>query len=422
MPKIIMIYGRLYKNKYINRFFSSNFVEGFFFSALCATIVSFTIFHWILEPNYKYKVVNTNTTFDLWWAFAVVLIVSTYYLFRKRSVKFDFALLILCQVLLLVGVLDYHFQDYVPVQYAYIIPTSYIIGKLAVENCNPKRICVLYFVIAAPMYFISFLDFRMAWKWLWEWGTEMWPPYFTWWQEISRTTFEYGFFLTSCCICYALHIFKKNKALLVIILAADAWIVWFGVKSEGRENACVIIISLLLFVVMKLYDNWKTVNKKIFVFACVIFIFILLIIINSSVFINWYKNSYWSGGGGIFENERIKIDLAAIKNMLAYPLENYTEKYGYKYSHSLALEYGRVYDLTIFVLIELFKLFTFYYAYKMFTNKKSEIKYLLIPAFCCLNIYYFVEPNGYAYRYFWIPGLFISGMIKSCIDKEEERG
>ena len=49
-------------------------------------------------------------------------------------------------------------------------------------------------------------------------------------------------------------------------------------------------------------------------------------------------------------------------------------------------------------------------------NDYYWIKYFLLPAFAAVNMYYSMEPNGFTHRYFWMVGLFISGMIRGWLD------
>ena len=99
--------------------------------------------------------------------------------------------------------------------------------------------------------------------------------------------------------------------------------------------------------------------------------------------------------------------------MLEYPLEDY-DIYGLQRPHSMLLEYGRVFDIAVWGLLVLFRLYTIKEAFVLALRKNeySWIKYLLIPAFAALNLYYSMEPNGYDHRHLWMIGLFLSGMIK----------
>jgi hypothetical protein len=56
--------------------------------------------------------------------------------------------------------------------------------------------------------------------------------------------------------------------------------------------------------------------------------------------------------------------------------------------------------------------------------KKGEnawIKYLIFPAFVCVNIYYSLEPNAFAHRYLWMMGLFLSGMVRGWLELDNKQ-
>ena len=112
------------------------------------------------------------------------------------------------------------------------------------------------------------------------------------------------------------------------------------------------------------------------------------------------------------------MDWNAFQSMIKYPLENYQEKYGLARGHSMLLEYGRVYGLTTFGLLLFFKILIFIDCGRLmfFQNSSSYIRYILVPLFFTINIYYLLEPNGFAHRYFWSIGLFVSGMIRGYLD------
>ena len=131
---------RLFKNNYINWFFTSKIVDGFFFSILCATIFTFAVCHWILDLNYKFENLNqTGPIVDLNWVFWIAVIFSVYNLAQRRRFYFDGAFGFLCLSMILIGVLDYHCERYEEVRYAWIIPMSYVIGKLVGRYFHEKK-------------------------------------------------------------------------------------------------------------------------------------------------------------------------------------------------------------------------------------------------------------------------------------------
>ena len=120
---------------------------------------------------------------------------------------------------------------------------------------------------------------------------------------------------------------------------------------------------------------------------------------------------------------RFSYDLNGFKAMLAHPLEDYVALYDIRNPHSMLLEYGRAFGFSIWALLVLFRLLIIKDAVSLILEKRSYawIKYLLVPAFCSLNLYYSMELNGFAHRYLWMIGLFISGMIRGWLECSERQ-
>ena len=56
----------------------------------------------------------------------------------------------------------------------------------------------------------------------------------------------------------------------------------------------------------------------------------------------------------------------------------------------------------------------------MIKNKKCGIvKYVLIPIFVNLNIYYMLEPNAAYAKEYWMAGLLVSGLIAGVNDNNK---
>lgn len=405
--------------------------DRFVFAIVSATIVAFTLTHWIPDVAYRYED-GLFLIIDIKVVIWVASIASVYYLFRKGHIEFDFTLILLCAAMLLVAVIDYHNEDYAPVKYALALPLSYILGKLIIgteqENAN-KKILAIYIVMAVPMFIQSALDFGVNWHYDWTLGTEKWMEFWTGEPE-ARTTYEMGFVLTTSTLGVAILRFKKHKIFSILIFIAIAFSEFLIVHAEGRQNPVMMVVSIFLVMCMYVYDNWSPENKKlkrtVFIIVAVGIIGLVALIImfatNAFGLMDIYKNSYWSSGG-FLKNERLAINWRGFKNMLKYPLEDYQKVAGLPRAHSLVLEYGRVYDITIYVLITLIRLSFVIQAvrFALSKNKYSMIKYLLFPGFVCINLYYTMEPNGYAHRYIWMPGLFISGMISGWLELNKKQ-
>ncbi len=404
-------------------------LDSFVFTVCAATIFTFCICSWLLDINYKYTIDMTGLNVDVNHVFYIAAAASIYYLIRKRQIEFDFSLALLCTTMVFVAIIDYHTEDYVPVSYAWILPTAYILGKVIVGTDSTtinNKIITLYVVMAVSMYLQSLLDFGSNWKVGWALGTERWPEFWTGVIE-PRTTYEMGFILTTSAFAFAFYIFKKHSVISIIIIAANVLLQYILMHVQGRQNPVLLVLTVLICLCMYAYDHWSADDKRLkklvadAVIAGIAAVLLIAIMFATNTFglMDRYQNSYWADGG-FLHNERIDINLTAFKSMLKWPLDNYQDRAGLERAHSMVLEYGRVYDMTVYLGLTLVRLIYIYQAIRMALSKSenSWIKYLIFPAFVSLNLYYTMEPNAYAHRYFWMPGLFFSGMIAGWLELE----
>lgn len=429
------------ENSIIYRFFTSAKAEAFIFSLLCATLFTCGLCHWLLDITYKYYPAQEGKPFyvDFTWVFPVMVVIAGFYLVRdyalqKKAVKFDFALVILFQLMFFTGVLAYHNESYPAVPYAWILPMAYIVGKLAIgtdRNTIPKRAITLYFVLAVSLYLVDILDFCENIKYKQEYGhllTEFWFCFWT--GELqNRCTMEFGLLLITCSLGYMFIQRKSHKILFALVVIANIFTIIFDILVTGKENLLLMPISLLLVCIMLTVDSWTGLSQTIR--SSIIISVVAIIMIGIILIAIFYFNIF-----GIREelpveefvhqillNARLSLDWNGFKGMLKYPLENYGIMDGYDESHSMLLEYGRVYGLTVFIGLVVFRLLIIKDIIKMMISKTDRLKakYLLVPACVSVNIYYTLEPNGFDLRYIWMPGLFISGMIRGWNDIEGKR-
>lgn len=417
---------RLFTNNYINWFFTSKLVDGFFFSILCATIFTFALCHWLLDLNYKYEnLAQQGPIVDLTWVFWIGTIVALYYVIKQQQMQFDFALLILVQTMALIGVLDYHNENYVEVCYAWILPLSYIIGKLIATSA--KRIYITYAVLTLGMFTCAFLDYSFIFgkyeNWLYG---EAWPTFFMPEAYLSRTTYDYGFVMIIAATTMAFVVFKRNKILSASILVLSIVPQIFSVKYHARLGTCLLAVCIGIAALIYIIENRKDKRVKTIVaitvvaIAALTIIAILLFKLNAFSFHDRYINSYWSDDGGVLKNVRFTMDWEAFKNIINYPLQDFQKEYGISRGHSMLLEYGRVYDVTIYGLLIAFRIAVIVDAIRFAVAKNIdiELKYLLVPAFASFNIYYSMEPNAHAHRYFLMAGLLLFGLIRGSLENK----
>lgn len=431
---------RYFKNKYLNFIFTSDAVEAFMFSVLCATVFTAGMCHWILDVGYKYIAAEPSLgKVDFNWVFVVCAVVSTYYLIRKRTVQFDFALVVLCQTFVLVGVMDYHSERYDVVPYAWILPMAYIVGKVAVGNDAKTanyRIEKLYFALASGMLITALLDFMTVYEYtdyfyFRQYRTGVWPSFWLGGIWENRLTYEFGFILITAAVGYLFYCAKRNIFTLVVAIQLNLYIQLLVSDIGGRTTRLQLPISLLVFLFIYIFHNWKTFPVSVKQVIKIVIIFILLAFFaimvaylkNISDVRDKYLNSVWAADGGILRNVRFLMDYAGFNAMLEHPLEDYEIVYGLEKTHSMILEYGRVYGFTIWLLVVAFRLIVIKDVILLIFKKNdySWIKYLLIPSFVAVNLYYSMEPNGYAHKHLWAVGLLLSGMIRGCLCNAHRR-
>ena len=413
---------------------NKNCFDIIIFSALCATLFTSGLCHVLIDNVYStYLIADNLNLVDLNWVFAILSLISVYYLVKKKKILFDFELIIFIQAYVLHAVLDYNKERYTNVCYAWILPMAYIVAKLAVSTSVTireanSRIIKLYFSLGIGWFIAATADvynnFRLAP--VNGFQTEIWPSFWIPAAAENRTTYEIGFIFITCSLGYSIYRAKKNKIALVLIILANLLIQYFEVKIEGRENRLLLPIALLIVGSLYLLDNRKSISikaKKAIV-ACVV-AFIIFVIFAWIAFINnWfglhdrYLGSVWAGSGGVFTNVRFSYNLGALKSMLIHPLDDFRGYEDMTRGHSMFLEYGRVGGFSIYVLFIIFNIFVLKDIIKIsfLKNTNAWIKYLIVPALIGINLYYAMEPNGYVYKSFWMLGLYLSGMLRGWLE------
>ena len=415
----------------MKKLLENKYIESFFLAAMCATVFTMSLCYWILELTYKYNH-NTDSFVDINWVAGAGLILSAYFLIRKKRIDMDPAILFLLQVAVLIAIVDYNNGEFIKVCYAWFVPIAYICGKLAItyddkiisntidiekdKRAVEKRTLLIVAALVIGMFLISFSDFWPNWKSGWAFGTENWSSA---WAEntTARTTFGLGF-VPTISICFIIFfIYKKHIFLSLVILVSNIVVQYISYKTEGRTFMMMLPLAGMVMGCMALYDNWKTIDKRkktlIILVPCLLIVFgIIAFYANAFGIHDRYDNSFMSAGGGFLRNERIRLNVNAIKNIIAYPTDNIHTRYGLHTGHNISITFGAAYDVTIMILVVLVRLFYTIEAFKMAFNKNiGFIKYILIPIFVNLNIYYSLEPNAAWAREYWMAGLLISGMI-----------
>lgn len=359
-----------------------------------------------------------------------------YECFRQRYVPMDLAILFLFQGLLICAIIDFHTNEQYMywLHWAWVLPLGYLLGKVvALGQDSAKKIVLAFGCLAAGMFCQGVLDFSYDYVQNGYWATEKWMQFWIHTEYQPRTTFELEWLFTTSLTFYALYYMVKvnsRKLWIYLVLACQVIIQFFCFKTEGRTNAAYLIIVVAFGILLYTYDCYKEKKKKelhfliglVTVAAVAVLVFMIAFKLNVGGLYDKYENSYLSGSGGIIKNVRFRAIAEAIVLLSQNHLGGFTGtvlKGGR--SHNMWLEYARQYGLVPFASLYAFKLVTVIYAIRLIIHRHvgKKIRYILLPAFVCVNLYYTMEPNGHAYRNFWLFGLFLCGIISGILRKEK---
>lgn len=418
------------KSNLIYRFFMSDMVEGFFFSALLATICTAGICANMLNLSYKYLASQLDNSFhvDFNWVFWAGMIIVLFYIIRdyvipRRSFEFDFALVILLQTLVFVGIIAFHNEDYSNIAYAWILPVAYLAGKVAVGRDKEKansRITVVIYAFMIALFVIAMLDFYNFFKFAKLYGylpTEEWPGF--WSNEIqNRCGMSLALFFMNTSFAYAIMRRKKSPVMLALIMIMLVISQYWGLIVQSRTITLLPVLTLMMVGAMALYEKRKSIPKMFWVILISLIIlgviFVVLMFANNWFGIrHFYKTSTW--GKELIENERFIMNRNGFKLILKNPYGKLEPPRSEWFNpHNTFLQYGRVNGIAVLVLVEIFRIITLKDALIMCgrMNKYSYIKYLLIPAFVALNFNFSMDPNGYVQREFLMMLLLVNGIIR----------
>ncbi|MBE5918593.1 MAG: hypothetical protein E7272_02005 [Pseudobutyrivibrio ruminis] len=352
--------------------------------------------------------------------FVVISIVGA---FIEKKMKFDVALLFLFQAMFVCSLKDDMWGNRYEVCYGWILVSAYIIGKLSIGNLkgkDDKRVVISYFALASGLLVTGIVDiiYNIAIGYFsTEWIVSIWTN-----ETIGRTVYDlYGILMVSAIPYFVLQVIHKKRIAILGIIIAISYVVLM-VRNEGRYCLFILLLLAPMMFCLYVYDRWDKFgenNKKIIKMTFLSFV-LFVIILGVSFKFNIlglkaiYKSSYLSSGG-ILHNVRFKLAKEALQKMPYYLQGGYGEGLEFN-AHNSWLEFGDKYGVIVFILLECFRLIVIYDALKFFIKRNNgAIRYLLLPAFIFINIYFSMEPIGFRRRlYFVIPMILFGIMKREC--------
>lgn len=215
------------------------------------------------------------------------------------------------------------------------------------------------------------------------------------------------------------NINERKKYIAWLVVITDIFIVFEMIHHEGRYSLLYTFLQMPICLFFYLLNNHEIVSgtliKKLKISGLVLIVLVAIIsfgyIVNIFNIQSIYENSYLNGGGGVLKNERFDFLKKVISAMPNYPLGGY-DVASPEGSHNMWLEYGNTYGVFVLGFLLIYKVLTIVDILILTLNKEIEkVKYLLLSTFIYINIYYSLEPNGFAHREFLVFGLFLCGMI-----------
>lgn len=348
--------------------------------------------------------------------------------FVEKKMNFDIALFFLFQAMFIVSYTDSIRQNHYDVSYGWVLVSAYLIGKMLVGNSSEtvnRRAVISYFALALGLLTTGVIDIIYNYKIAYfdtEWLISIWSN-----ETVGRTVYDfYGMLMVSSIVYLVMNLKNHTIFSAVGIILALYYLVEM-VRHEGRYCLFVLLLLVPVTALLHLYDKWPNITtnmrRRVYlilmgIIACLLFAFILYSV-NAFGIKDLYKNSYLSGSGGIVHNVRFKYAYDSIKNIPGNLQGGYDSVTPIG-AHNTWLEFGSKYGVIVLVLLECFRIIVIVDAIKLMLRRNSnQIRYLFIPSFIFLNLYYSMEPIGFRRRLYFMFILILFGMVRRIneIDK-----
>lgn len=376
---------------------------------------------------FTYGLMYPALEYTFYSTFALILtIIALAGMLIYKHVDLDLKMLLLFQVFLFVGFSNSRNWIEYEVPFTWMLFWPYVIGKLAVGNKKKdvnKYFTLHFFTMAAGMTLSGMLDILygvITDQYTTEYTFNFWTG-----DYYARTTHEYNYLFIIATFLFALVKGRKNKRFYLINLL-DLIIVVDMIYHQGRYSLTYTLLQIMAFFLLYVIEMWFAGGKKRKVIEGIVITLIAIIVIGLIAFrldflglYTKYENSYLVGGGSVFHNQRYDFLVSVIGAIPDHMLGGY-DIASPEGSHNMWLEYGDKYGVLILVLLLLFKLLTFKDAIIVAIKEKSDIRYLILSAFVYLQLYYTLEPNGFARRELFIFGLFFWGLIRGKVEVENK--
>lgn len=381
------------------------------------------MFIWLIASVFTYglmyRVIDPRTIF---W---VSIIYCLYELNTKRINPFNISFFLLFETYLLAGIIDYSREPWLNLswsnlKYAWIYPVVYLLGVMSINGKNnkacEKRAMLTFLAIAFGMLCQGFLDYinkliEPAWDYLWYsfWGDD---------YEV-RNIFDMSFLPFVSVLFYTATNRKEKPKLFFASAISLLGVIGMTIFwSHGRLVFVTVAVMIIVFLIVRLLRGEIKLSKRAvlcvgLVAICFAIISFILYSLDFMGLQELYHNTFLSRDGGILHNVRFKIHIDAAKKTFLYPLGGWEGIYDNGGTHNAFFEYARWYDTIVFSFLALFFILELVNGLRLLKREKNfALNFMLVSSQIIFMIYFFMEPVGFAYRYYFVFPIFISGIVR----------
>ena len=290
-----------------------------------------------------------------------------------------------------------------------------------------KKSHIVIMALGIAMYIQAMLDYYAQYTVPCDEFGHVWFSFWNHKEINSRNIYDLNFLIVTASIFYLIIQRKKYKRLLIFSLIAEVIALYFNVINKGRTNIVMLIVILFIQMLIYCMNNWKQFDRRVkTVFSTVGAMFILGVA-GFSILIHIGKidagldenDKFWARGGGILNNLRFKMAREGLQKALTYGKGGWEVLSGdSNTTHNTFLEYARISDIIVSVLIFLFAIITLVIGIRLLISisGKHPVINLIVGSQIVLFIYFFVEPSGFAQKKLFLLYVFIAGIMTGYYD------
>ncbi len=348
--------------------------------------------------------------------FGIIAFVTIYMLCEpEREISpTDFSVFMLFIVYFWIAVYEHMFLEgqnkiYSVLPYAWVMPTTYMTGKLIVGTKKKElsnKCFIVIVVITAGAYIQACLNYlgglifdvygrsHQTWRSFWNAGVDG-----------TRNHWNYGFLFIVGALFFAVLVRKNKKKFSAIVFLLILICIVINVLTAGRTMPLMVILSFSIMGFIYIISNRETLSSKLKKSLLLIFILAVILVMSFMILMHmnfmgigkWYSGiDYFNRDGGIFNNIRFRILGYGVKRAFLLKKGGWdlTDKWYAATTHNSWLEYARYYDIIVFLLMAVFLIVLLFNSIKLLLRYGNEFKilYYLSAVVILIVIYGFFEP------------------------------